>query len=355
MRSVNQNHHLYVAKSLVTGTFSASNLQPGSGAISVNVCGDNPKNKDIYFKYVGWDGMVRSDLIPIDQITYVKYISAAAQQIPLRKVMVQLDSNINDGDAIVGQDYILNISFQQFYGLSPEDTYVKTVGVHVTTETSSAADFYDAMIAELNASFSREVGASADSNPYLSFTRGTDGNSNPCLFIEEKEQGWSLGKWEAESLMFEVIPSTIYVSAVETPWGEAKVVASTSFVPNSKRMADLEWFTFGERGDVYRGMGYPNNFDFRPMVNAYDTNGYEALEIHYAYQGSCEDIQKSEKDITIISSGATNVAYDIATTLAGSSYLNMSIPATDPENDDAPINQNDPGNEDDTDEPGGEG
>ena len=100
--------------------------------------------------------------------------------------------------------------------------------------------------------------------------------------------------------MFEVFPSTIYTDGVEVKWGDAEEVDPTTFVPNSKKMADLEWFTFGERADFYRGMGYPNNFDFRPMVLSGNADGYDALEIHFAYQGTCEDIQKSEKDITLI-------------------------------------------------------
>ena len=107
MRSVNQNHHLYVATGVGTVT-EASDL----GTIEARVCGDNLMDRDLYFMYKGRDGITRSDLIPINQITYVKYVPASAQTTPLKKVEVTLDSNINSGDAIVGQDYILNISFR---------------------------------------------------------------------------------------------------------------------------------------------------------------------------------------------------------------------------------------------------
>lgn len=249
--------------------------------------------KDIYFKYMGRDKEItRSDMIPVNQIDYAKWVTADAMKTPLKKVLVTLN-----GDPIAGQDYILNIAFQQFYGLSPEDTYVKTIALHATSKMDTAEKFYAAMVDELKAAFSREVGANAEENPYLTFTSSANG-----LVIEEKEQSWSLGKWEAESLVFDVFPSTIYVDGNETQWGEAKVQTSTNFVQNGKRMADLEWFTFGERADYYRGMGYPNNFNFMPLVNPNTT--YDALEIHFAYQGSCEDIQKSEKDITIIGPSA---------------------------------------------------
>ena len=174
----------------------------------------------------------------------------------------------------------------------------------------TAEKFYTAMVDELKAAFSREVGADAEENPYLTFevdeiTDPNDSESTiPALIITEKPQdkNWSLGKWEMESLVFDVFPSTIYAGGIETEWGTATPGVSDQTVPNGKRMADLEWFTYGERADYYRGMGYPNNFDFTPLVDP--SVAYDALEIHFAYQGSCEDIQKSEKDITIIGPSA---------------------------------------------------
>lgn len=231
----------------------------------------------------------------------------------LRTATVKLNEN-----PIVGQDYILNITFSQFYGPSPENTYVKTIAVRANSTNSVSKDaMYVGMINELNAAFSREVGATATENPYLEFSHSANG-----LVLTEKEQPWALGKWEAESLMFEVFPSTIYKTTngvtTEETWGTVEYGVSNTTVPNSKKMADLEWFTFKERADVYGGMGYPNNFEFRPMVNPSNATGYGAIEIHFAYQGSCEDIQKSEKDITIIGSESVmnGIKGDIETALS---------------------------------------
>ena len=315
MRSVNQNHHLYVATAIADP--KGANAQDGS--IYPYVTGDASVDKDLYFKYKGHDGVVTSDLIPVNQITYIKHITAAAMEQSLKQYTIKLDQSIHkDPDTnvvkpIAGQDYILNISFQQFYGLSPEDTYVKTVAVRATSSMSET-DFYNEMVAELKRSFAREIGATDDTNPYLDF-KVEDG----AIVITEKDmkEFWSLGKWEDERLMFDVFPSTIYVDGIETDWATKTPGVSDTKVSNGRRMADLEWFTFGERGDIYRGMGYPNNFDFRPFVDP--NQAYDALEIHYAYQGSCEDIQKSEKDITIIGSSA-NIS-SLVSTLQGDNYL----------------------------------
>ena len=300
MRSVNQNHHLYVATEVVNADeINGNNVADGA----IAVVGNSPLNampaeKEFYFLYKGLDGVTRSDFIPVTQVTYLRQIYAASQTTRLRSAVVTLKDN-----PVVGQDYVLNISFQQFYGLSPEDNYVKTVAVHVTNEIANPssgtakAAFYAAMVDALKLSFSREVGADTENNPYLEFTSDANG-----LTLTEKEQDWKLGKWEVENLVFDVFCSTITVNNDEVVWGdvEYQTQSAANGIPNSKKMADLEWFTFGERADVYRGMGYPNNFDFRPLVNPNSENGYDAIEIHFAYQGSCEDIQKSEKDITII-------------------------------------------------------
>lgn len=165
----------------------------------------------------------------------------------------------------------------------------------------TATQFYAKMVDELNAAFSSEVGADATHNPYLAFS-----SSQAGLIIDELEQDWKLGKWEDEGLVFEVFGSEVKDGNVEVQWASINVdTEGGTQVPNSKRMADLEWFTYGERADYYRGMGYPNNFDFRPLVDPTDADGYDAIEIHFAYQGTCEDIQKSEKDITIIGKTGT--------------------------------------------------
>jgi hypothetical protein len=54
----------------------------------------------------------------------------------------------------------------------------------------------------------------------------------------------------------------------------------------------------GERGDQYRNINWPNSIQTKYFVNP--TSTYYCLDIHYAYQGTCEDIQKSEKTLTII-------------------------------------------------------
>ena len=69
-------------------------------------------------------------------------------------------------------------------------------------------------------------------------------------------------------------------------------------VGNGYKMADLEYFCMGERGDQYRNVLWPKSIPTKYFVDP--TKEYYCLDIHYAYQGTCEDIQKSEKTLTII-------------------------------------------------------
>lgn len=172
--SENQVRHLYVANAFKASgaTLTAvGDLQIGTS---------KEFEKEVYFKVKGPDTVLKSDYIPVKNITSVKAIKATAMETPMKKVLVALDSSVNAGKPIAGQDYILRINLRQFYGMSDQDQYFKDAAVHATKDMT-AQQFYTAMAASLNQSFSREVGADAKSNPYLSFTASATG-----ILIEEK-------------------------------------------------------------------------------------------------------------------------------------------------------------------------
>ena len=60
----------------------------------------------------------------------------------------------------------------------------------------------------------------------------------------------------------------------------------------------------GERGDIYRNVGWPNSIPTKYVLDGNDANGYDVLDIHYYYEGGGENPQKSEKDITIVAKAA---------------------------------------------------
>ena len=298
--STNQVKHLYVAKAL------DSNLDTVGDVKFANV-GD----KEIALKYVGNDGVVRSDLINLDKLVYAKGVKASA-------MAEYLDSSyIACGTAVANQSYILKVIINSFGSLGEEDRgfifaeyTAKTgdaaknilAGLAVNLAKNAAKAAYDPLIKVYVTTAA--TGSVAAGNCTL-VTAATDVStltgSYVGLLIEAAEQSWSLGKGTYEFLRFNVTASPIVSAGVETRWATITKGADhyAGKVVNSKKIADLEWFCMGERGDMYRDISWPNSFTFTPIVNAAAQYGYDIIELAFYYDGDAEDVQKSPKEIVL--------------------------------------------------------
>lgn len=350
--SVNQVRQLYVAKVLKTPHVLASDA---AGSIAVK--NDTAKNH-LYFEYKGADNLMRSDLIDIKNILYAKATDADDMAHELKAVTVTLDSEVNAGAPVAGQDYILRIVFKQYVGMSDEDQYFKYGMVHAYAGMD-ADEFYKVLALSIAKNFSREVvplikievhskatksKGGFDSNGYMVVTPTTKDNgksdtTNPyyatdtlvtdidSIRITEVEQPWRLGVMAQTPVYFTVQPVAVMVNGDERIW--ATVTESTNgTIANGKKIADLEYFCMGERGDIYRGVGFPNNIPTTYLVDP--TVKYNVIDIHYAYVGSNESVQKSEKTITLVvpKVGANNqasnkLANDIITAINTATGLNI--------------------------------
>lgn len=312
--SVNQNRQLYVAKE-VTSTTPAK-----AGDIKVG----NDKNKTyFYFNHYGEGGLTRSDKIDVANVVYAKSTKAAALARKLKTVLVALDSTVNGGLPISGQDYILRIFFRQYMG--PSDMYqeAKYGAVHAYKDMT-ASDFYIKLAQSLVANFKKEA------VPLLEFYVTTDGTvangtkvtellaaqtldkaketltgTYKGVVIKEVEQPWRLGLKKSEPVLFDVIPTTIYYNSDEVCWGTA-TNGTDGTIGNGKKIADLEYFCMGERGDQYRNLAWPNNFETKYLVDP--TKEYNVIDIHYFFTDSGVNVQKSEKDITIVADTSVKLA-----------------------------------------------
>ena len=298
----NQNRHLYVA-SAYNATVNDSSAVGTIGR--VKTIGEGI-DKDLFFSYKGADSAIHSDRINLHNLNYAKAFKASDMVIPLKKIKVALDSTVNSGNPVTGQDYVLGINFLEWIGPSETYQYVKDAAVHATAAmTADKKLFYKAMVAELNAAFSREVGATKDSNPYLTFSAGTAG-SEDGIYITEKEQEWARGTESFQRVKFDVYTTTIYTGGEDLVWGtitdqtpaKASAVVGTTGVGNGKMIADLEWFCAGERGDQYRNMGWPNVIDTTYLVDP--TKQYNVLEFHFAFRDEGVNSYRSEKEITVV-------------------------------------------------------
>ena len=313
--NTNQNRHLYVVNAYKAAVAATDNV----GTIG----NFKVANNELYFLYRGADTMLKSDRIQLKNLDYCKYIAAAEMLTPLKSVEITLDSEVNGGDPIPGQDYVLRITFRQFYALGDENVYIKDAAVHVTSAIDTAAKFMTAMKDALDKAFSREIGATKTENPYLKFEV-----SSSKLVITEKEQPWHLGLGAQEQVYFDVIPTTVYFDGDDFNWGvvtdatpaklvedtdsesstyqqmipNEDLVAGTNAIGNGKKIADLEWFCMGERGDQYRMMGYPNYIPTTYLVDP--TQEYDVIELHHAFTDTGVNSYRSEKDITLVGPAA---------------------------------------------------
>ena len=305
--SVNQNRHLYVASAL--GVSSHKPSLSNNGDIGIGAIGEG-NDKKVFFEYKNPKGeIIKSDYIPVKNIDYVKPVKASAMAESLKKVEVALDSSVNSGAPIAGQDYLIRIVFRQFYGMSDEDQYIKDIVVHATSAMDNAKKLFDAFVTAANKAFSREVGATATANPYLTFEESGAGSSGK-LVITEKEQPWVRGIGAQERVYFDVYATTVYTAGDDVEWATITPGTSSTTIKNGKKIADLEWFCAGERGDQYRMMGYPNYIPTEYVVDP--TKEYNVLEIHFAFTDTGVNSYRSEKDITIaVPMGASDHEYDV--------------------------------------------
>ena len=296
--NTNQNRQFYVATAVKTvdGEHAAVDTLTSLGDTAVQV---TPKKDAIYFIQKGQGGLVRSDLIPIESITYAKLTEGTSMRRPLKATKIALASTVNSGAPVAGQDYIVTITIKNAFGGGLDDIYVKAAAnVHATTGLT-ATKFYEALKASLDLNFSREL------NKWFDFVLVGTSGSYTGVAVEEKELSWNLGKMSDEGIQFDiqVAPITVPTDG-DVNWVTLTDYTANTVVKNGKKTADMEYFFHGERGDKYRDsigdMAIPTKYMVDPSAE------YDFFDIHYSYQGSCEDIQKSEKDVTIVVSAANS-------------------------------------------------
>ena len=308
--SDNQFRNLYVMK---TYKGSESALEAvGDATLKV----DTAKNA-MYLVYKDTEDNLTSDIIDLKNLLYVKSTKAADMARKLNSQSVTLNE-----DPISGQDYVLNVEVRNFVALGDDSTHIKFGAVHAV-KGMTKSDFYKAMALNLAKNLSREV--SPILNVLLTKNDTTDGESKvPVLvngkmqilaelkatesytdiIIDEVEQPWRRGVAQVEPVNFNTTCGTVLVDGDDVIWGTVEKEEGDP-VNNGKQIADMEWFYHGTRGDIYREATYPDNFEFKPLVD--ETKAYHTLDIHFAYVGPGVEVAKSERTITVVCADAAEL------------------------------------------------
>ena len=300
--STNQVRQLYVVDNVV----SSESALATAGDIFAKKSGD-----DIYFKYVGALGdTMRTDIVNQKQLIYTSVATSDKLAYKLKGQVIMLNPNVNGGKPIEGRDYILRVLFSEYIGISPVDKTLKYGTVHITPGMT-ASDFYAEMAYSLMQSQKKEPNPIMYVAVIVSGTfegneiSDTDTLQNikgmgtiEGIVIFEAGQPWHLGVMPQGVIKIDAQVTRITYNGDDSIfWG---VVADASMpssyvLPEGQKIADLEYFCMGERGDQYRNAGWPNVIPTKYLVDP--TAEYDLYTIHYAYVGEGTHQEKSEKDI----------------------------------------------------------
>lgn len=253
-----------------------------------------------------------SDIIEKKQVEYINITSALNKLVrPRKKVTVGVDSNILDsGNVPAGFHYVLKIIFRQYVSNSDEDRLVKIADVYTKTALTPAQ-----FMTKLKESIDLNLAAEESASGVTLLSRTVSGNT---LVLTETYMPWKLGKMSVATLPFDVVAEPVEIDNIEVDWATLTPAAvakdSSDTLAGARKLADLEWFCLGERGDIYRGITWPLNFDPTYQVDATGSTAYSVVDLTYFYMGNNEDIQHSRKTITLACAGVS--ADDAAAALA---------------------------------------
>lgn len=335
--SVNQVRQLYVVNTAQTNFNSIAN--PGDITVGSN------KSGEIYLKYVGALGdTMRSDLMKVSSIKYAKATPASDLAYKIKAYKITLDANVNGGVPVPGQDYLLRLAFREYIGVSPADQYF-VYGMYHAFTGATAMDLYKGIAKSLALNMTKEVNPLVHiymysaANGMQEITAATAdtvfavADLQEGLYISEAGQPWHLGIMAQGVIPFTIQFPKITVDGDQREWGISEkyqmVDASDKpmVLPEGQKIADLEWFAMGERGDQYRLVNWPNVIPTKYMVDP--TKDYDIIDIHYYWVGPNEQAQKSEKDIQIAVPVDADGGHDNTNALI--TAINAAIQAVDPD------------------------
>ena len=318
MYSVNQVKHLYVLGEAIVYPEDGANTpldkdrnSPGDLALMTS-----PDGNYIYFNYLNIHrDIMATDRIKKGKVKWVTVTPYSSMQKPLRKWTIRLDSNVNGGDPVVGQDYIIEFSFKNYFGASDEHTYEKYASARAFS--TSASDLYRDLALSLAKNLSREV-----DKPFsvsLNYTnnmvvvqetveaatkKDSLVNTYTGITLVELEQPWELGRMKVNRP--DISDKTIHFIPVEISgveyynWGNVTEETSGNYIGNGKETADLEWFCMGERGDQYRGKDWPLSITTPANLMVDPSKEYNYLIVHFWDDIDNEGPQKSERDLIFV-------------------------------------------------------
>lgn len=220
----------------------------------------------------------RTDII--ENVLWGKLTTADALATPCKEVTVTINK------AVKGENHIVRVSYPEVFGAGKESWTTKTV-VSQALDTNP-----DSLQSELKAQLEDTL------PPYIVVKEASGGvltfTANPDT------AGYKKGFRPVVMPDFEVSVNTVLEEGEDVQWATITVGKSTTTVSGKFKLADMEYFALGERGDEYRQMGWPAvTYDADYKIDPKVAQEYDVLVVHYAYAGSNDQSHLSEKDLII--------------------------------------------------------
>ena len=222
----------------------------------------------------------------IENVEWATLTKAAKLQPKAKKITVAFA-----GDVVIGEDYAVKVSYPEVGGAGVESWTTKTAVAHAGKGATKVT-----VVKELKDQLTKIL--------------GVDG----VLTVAPADGGFAITA-NVENVKYErgirpiVIPDfNVTVNQITdegelTNWAtldenqQLPVESVDTGLTSGYKLADMEYFAMGERGDEYRMAAYPNHIITDYKIDPAKT--YGVYNVHYSYKGYNTQSHKSEKDLVI--------------------------------------------------------
>lgn len=226
----------------------------------------------------------------IDNVKFGKLTAAAALNMPLKSATVTVST------VVEGANYALRVKYPEVYGLGLEGWTTKTA-VYTCKSGDTASKIAENLAAQLSVSLEAD-GILAASATGAVIT----------IICNNPVANWKRGVRPTVLPSFEVSISPVVKDDKTLVDDWAAIAESTSGIVNgSYKLADMEYFAMGERGDQYRYADYLNALDTVYGITPSASAAYNVLVVHYSTKGANQNSHDSEKDLIIVSTNYSHL------------------------------------------------
>lgn len=231
----------------------------------------------------------------IENVEWAKLTKAAKLQPKAKKATITFA-----GEAVVGQDYAVKVSYPEVGGAGVESWTTKTAVAHAGKDATK-----ETVIAELVAQLTKILGV----DDVLTVT-AVEGGFTITPNVENVK--YERGIRPIAIPDFNVTVNQLVEEGELTDWvtlddaQQIPVEAIETGLTSGYKLADMEYFAMGERGDEYRMAAYPNHIITDYKIDP--TKNYDVYNIHYSYKGYNTQSHKSEKDLVIAVTAGTTLS-----------------------------------------------